>query len=42
MVRGGRKGEEAEMRRGGAGMRRKDERLGVRNEGGEMRDREEG
>ena len=40
----GRKGEEAELRCGGAGVRRKYERLveGVRNEGGEIRGREEG
>ena len=32
VVRGGRKGEEAEMRCGGARVRRKDERLGRRGE----------
>ena len=32
MVGGGRKGEEAEMRCRGAGVRRKDERLGRRGE----------
>ena len=40
MVWGGIKGEEAEMRCGGAGVRRKDEILGRRGE--ELRRRDEG